>query len=144
MIVSSRTELLTGLAAILVLLVGTASVQAQELEARRYANAPVGMNFLAVAYGYSTGDIFVDLSLPVEDLDADLNLLALRYTRTLDVGGRSAKLKVLVPVMSGDWSGRDLASGILRMREPFEPPAILERAHRATGGKMHRRTRGIA
>ena len=104
-------------AAILVLLVGAASVQAQELEARKYANAPVGLNFLAVAYGYSSGDIFVDLSLPVEDLDADLNVLALRYTRTLDLGGLSAKLKVLVPVLSGDWSGRDTASDILRMRD---------------------------
>jgi hypothetical protein len=105
------------IAVTLVFLGSTASAQAQELEARKYANAPVGVNFLAIAYGYSSGDIFVDLSLPVEDLDADLNLLALRYTRTLDLRGRSAKLKAMVPVLSGDWSGRDLVSDILRRRD---------------------------
>ena len=92
-------------------------MQAQELEARKYANAPVGMNFLAVAYGYSTGDIFVDASLPIEDLDADLNLLALRYTRTLDVGGLSARLRTVVPLLSGEWSGKDLASDTSRRRD---------------------------
>ena len=105
------------LAAILALAAETTFVRAQELEARRYANTPVGMNFLAVAYGRSSGDIFVDASLPIENLDADLNVLALRYTRTLDVGGLSAKIKALVPFMSGEWSGNDLASGTFRRRD---------------------------
>lgn len=30
--------------------------------------------------------------------------------RTMDLGGRSAKLKTLVPLLSGEWSGRDLVS----------------------------------
>ena len=85
-------------------LAGT-SARGQELEPRTYANVPVGVNFIAVVYGFSSGNVFMDPALPIEDLDADVHLLAARYTRTFGLAGHSAKLRVLLPYSSGHWEG---------------------------------------
>ena len=53
-------------------------LSAQELEPRTYAQTPTGVNFIAVGYGLSTGNVLMDPALPIEGLDADLNLLFLR------------------------------------------------------------------
>lgn len=78
---------------------------AQEIEPRTYANTPVGMNFLAFAYSYSSGNVFMDPALPIEDLDARLNIAVARYIRTFDLFGASAKLKATLPWSSGHWDG---------------------------------------
>ncbi len=78
---------------------------AQEIEPRTYANTPVGLNFLAVGYSYSTGNIFMDPALPIEDLDGRVSLALVRYIRTFNLFGASAKAKVVLPVASGHWDG---------------------------------------
>lgn len=79
--------------------------RAQEIEPRTYANTPVGLNFLAVGYSYSKGNIFMDPALPIEDLDGRVNLALVRYIRTFNLFGASAKAKVVLPVASGHWDG---------------------------------------
>jgi hypothetical protein len=91
-------------------------VTAQELTARTYANAPVGLNFAGIGYGLSSGSVLVDPSLPIDDLDADLRTLLLRYTRTLDVFGKSGKVKVILPYSWADFKGV-LVGGERRQRE---------------------------
>jgi hypothetical protein len=76
---------------------------AQELEARRYVNAPVGTNFLAVGYGYATGNVLLDPSLPVEGLDANLHIIFARYVRSVGVAGKSARIFASAPATLGDW-----------------------------------------
>lgn len=99
---------------------------AQELEPRRYTQTPTGVNFIAVGYGLSTGNVLMDPALPIEGLDADLDLLFLRYTRSFALLGRSAKVKVVAPWSAGDWVGslegeeeiqrrRDSGAGDVRM-----------------------------
>lgn len=90
---------------VLTMVVSPAAVGAQEIEPRTYANTPVGMNFLAVGYSYSSGNVFMDPSLPIEDLDARLNIAFARYIRTFSLFGASAKIKALVPWSSGHWDG---------------------------------------
>ena len=77
----------------------------QELEPRTYSQTPTGVNFIAVGYGFSTGNVLMDPALPIEGLDADLDLLFLRYTRSFGFLGRSAKVKVVAPWSAGDWVG---------------------------------------
>ena len=43
-------------------LFATAPAHAQALEPRSYANAPIGVNFLLAAYGYTEGSVAVDRS----------------------------------------------------------------------------------
>ena len=45
---------------------------AQELEPRTYNNTPTGVNIVALAYAYSSGNVLLDPTLPVEDLDGKL------------------------------------------------------------------------
>ena len=81
------------------------SAAAQELEARSYANTPIDVNLLSLGYGYSSGNVLLDPTLPIEDLDGKLNVGLLGYARTFGLLERNAKLKVLVPYAVGDWTG---------------------------------------
>ena len=85
-----QTLLLAALAA-----VGVADGECQELEPRSYAPSPVGVNFVGVAYSYSTGDIVFDAALPVDDVTARVHgiLLGLSW-RTFGVFGRQAIVNV--------------------------------------------------
>ena len=78
---------------------------AQEIEPRTYANTPVGMNFLAFGYSYSSGNVFMDPALPIEDVDAQIHLAFARYIRTFSLFGRPAKIKALLPWSDGHWDG---------------------------------------
>src|SRR4029450_131386 len=59
-----RLALATGFLALVAV---APAVRAQEIEPRAYANIPTGLNFVAVGYAYSQGDISVDSSVPLED-----------------------------------------------------------------------------
>jgi hypothetical protein len=93
-----------------------ARAAAQELEPGLYQNAPVAMNVLVLGYGYSTGNVLVDASLPLEDVSAKLHGVALGYVRTLNIGGLSAKLDAQVPVAWGSFKG--VVAGEQRERSP--------------------------
>jgi Putative MetA-pathway of phenol degradation len=89
----------------MVLLCCAVHLHAQELEPRTYSNLPVGTNLLAIGYAWSNGNVLLDPALPIEDLDARIQLLFARYSRSFGLLGRNARLKVLVPWTAGDWSG---------------------------------------
>jgi len=86
-----------GIIVAIVLAALRSSSQAQDLEPRAYSNAPVGLNFLILGYGYSKGDVAFDESVPIEDarLTAHVGLLA--YARSLNVWGRAGKIDVVLP-----------------------------------------------
>lgn len=100
-----RTILVVGI------LVWATGAVAQELDARAYANAPVGVNFFGSGATFSTGGIVLDSSIPVENLDSDVVSLTFFYTRTLGVGGRLAKLKFVLPAASAEWRGNLIGEG---------------------------------
>jgi len=91
--------------AVVVVLAGPTAVGAQEFEPRTYAVAPAGLNFVAVAYGFATGAVFMDPSLPAEDVNADVHLVVMRYVRTLELFGLPSKLKLALPLSDGHWDG---------------------------------------
>ena len=115
MILKRRRWVLT-LAALVGILASASSSKAQELDARAYANAPVGVNFFGTAATFSSGSVLVDRSVPVEDLDAEIAGLGIRYARTVGVFGRSAKIKLLLPASSAEWTGT-LVGGERRSRK---------------------------
>ena len=93
------------LVALLVTLATSGVAGAQEFEPRTYAVAPPGLNFVAVGYGFATGAVFMDPSLPAEDVSADVHLVVMRYVRTLELFGLPSKLKVVLPLSDGHWEG---------------------------------------
>lgn len=70
---------------------------AQELEPRAYRTAPVGFNFLLATYQWSSGNVLIDPTVPIEDLNVDLHTATVSYMRTLGLFGRSASFTVSVP-----------------------------------------------
>ena len=81
------------------------ATSAQELEPRAYAASPVGLNFLVVVAGRSTGGVLLDPSLPIEDVQATVNSLALGYGRTFSLFGHTALAVAAVPFARADASG---------------------------------------
>jgi hypothetical protein len=98
------TRIIWGLAAS-VLVVSTFSAQAQQLEPRAYANAPVGVNFFSLGYAWSNGNVLLDPALPIENLDADIHVGLLQLSHSFSIAGDNAKFKFAIPWMASDWAG---------------------------------------
>ena len=73
------------------------SPRAQVMEPLSYTNAPIGLNFLIAGYGYLWGDVLVDPSLPIKDVDAKVSTAVLTYARVLDFWGQSGTFALVVP-----------------------------------------------
>jgi hypothetical protein len=69
----------------------------QDLAPRAYTITPIGANALTVGYTYNTGSVFVDPSLPVEDLNIHFQTQTLSYYHTLALLGRSSNITLLFP-----------------------------------------------
>jgi hypothetical protein len=78
-------------------LLGDASVRAQEIEPRAFSNAPVGVNFLIGGYAYTRGGLAFDASVPVTNPELETSSAVLGYARALDLWGLSGKVDVIVP-----------------------------------------------
>lgn len=87
-------------------------VLAQEIEPRTYTNAPVGVNFLILGYGYTDGGLAFDPTFPLKNPKLRTDNLLAAYARSLELWGRSAKVDVIFPYtwLSGS---AQLGSGIV-------------------------------
>jgi hypothetical protein len=93
---------LLSLAALGVLALGAG---AQELLPGAYVPAPVGLNFVNMAGGYSRGELSFDPSLPVEDGRAHITAFSLGYVRSIAIAGRSAQIAIIEPYVVGHVQG---------------------------------------
>jgi hypothetical protein len=87
----------TAILAAVVSLSAPLSPRAQTMEPRAYSNSPIGLNFLIAGYGYLWGDVLVDPSLPIGDLDARVHTAVATYARILDFWGQSGTLALNLP-----------------------------------------------
>lgn len=71
---------------------GAAPAAAQNLDPRSFVNTPVGVNFLILGYGYSTGNVLFDPSIALENADLTVQGPSGGYARALDVWGLSGKV----------------------------------------------------
>jgi hypothetical protein len=78
---------------------------AQEMEPRAYVPAPIGLNFVQITLARSTGGIAVDPSLPLENVDARINVATVGYLRTFALFGQTASIGAAVPYAWGEISG---------------------------------------
>jgi hypothetical protein len=83
--------------------IGTTGARAQDVEPRALTPAPVGTNVLGGALGYSWGEVVLDKSVPVKDLDGSLLSLVPSYTRFIDLFGTTGRLTVALPAATGSW-----------------------------------------
>lgn len=88
---------------------------AQELEPRAYANAPVGLNFVLVNYGFASGGFAADPALPIEDVELRFHGPLVGYARSLGIAGKAAKIAVVVP--TGFLSGQGTFESVVHERD---------------------------
>jgi hypothetical protein len=79
---------------------------AQDLEPKAYSASPVGANFLVASYVLSTGSVIFDDSLPLNDVHADVNGLALGVGHTFNLFGKLGLATVGIPAAWADVTGK--------------------------------------
>jgi hypothetical protein len=90
---------------VLSLLCVSSDLFAQDTEPRRWAQMPVGLNFIGAATNYTQGDIFLDPVLLAEDVTFKIAGAGLGYIRSFGIFGKTARIGVNVPYASGRWEG---------------------------------------
>jgi hypothetical protein len=93
---------LLSLAALLTL---SGDLESQELEPRRWAHLPIGMNFIGLGSDFRSGDINFDPALRIEDAEFEVAGVGLGYIRSFDLLGKSARIDVSLPYAAGRWQG---------------------------------------
>jgi hypothetical protein len=63
------------------------------------------MNFLALAWQHSSGGVTTDATLPITNVDADIDSALAGYSRTFALAGRTASLGFVLPYTQADVSG---------------------------------------
>ena len=99
-------------------------VYSQDLEPRYLSDVPIGLNIMLATYGYSTGNILLDNSLPVEDLNAKLNTIGLAYVRSFKMLNKLAKFDAIVPYSFANFSGVVNSIDSSTTRNGFGDPLI--------------------
>jgi hypothetical protein len=89
-------------AALLLLGLGT---NAQELEPRRWAHIPGGVNFFGVGYALTDADIYLDPVLLIEDAEAEIHTLGVSFIHVFELFGKTSRIDMSVPFSSGRWEG---------------------------------------
>jgi hypothetical protein len=82
---------------ILLFLLFPAIISAQNLDPRAYARFPVDMSFIAVGLGYSYGNVLLDPSLPLKDLDADMESPMIGVGHTMNLFGFTSQVYATLP-----------------------------------------------
>lgn len=78
---------------------------AQEIEPRAFVPSPAGVTFVAVAFGRSTGGILTDPSLPVDNVEAEIDTSGIGVGHTFGLAGRLASATVVLPRIAGHFTG---------------------------------------
>lgn len=82
------------------------------------------MSFFVLAYGYSSGNVFLDKALPIEDTEAKVHSLSLAFATTFSLFNRMTKLDVVVPFSNGTWEGLLNGEPASAERTSFEDPMV--------------------
>ena len=101
----TQTKPIFELLVLLLVLFNAGPAQAQDLEPRRWSHLPVGLNVIGAGLGTSSGEIFIDPVLLIEDVTFDLHVAGLSYVHSFGLFSKSARIDVTIPYASGRWEG---------------------------------------
>lgn len=83
----------------------SSNTPAQELEPQSFARAPTRLHIFILGYAYSTGNILLDRSLPIENAHAKTHAVTLGYAQVFGLFGQMAMFNVVIPMATGTWEG---------------------------------------
>ena len=78
---------------------------AQDLEPRRWTALPSGTNVIGIGYGHTSGDLFFDPVLDLENASVEMDTVALSYVRGFSIAGQAARFDSLIPWQTARWEG---------------------------------------
>jgi len=87
------------------LCLGAAGGEAQDLTPRFYWPSPTGTRVAIVGYQYSAGDVLMDRSLPIYGVDSRINTGYVGYMHTFGLWGRTTNVIVELPYSWGVTEG---------------------------------------
>jgi hypothetical protein len=79
--------------------------KAQDLEPRRWSHLPSGITVVGVGYSYTDSFVYFSPFWKIRDATAEINTIGVSVLRTFDMAGKSARVSVLLPYVSGRWEG---------------------------------------
>jgi hypothetical protein len=97
-------------------LIFTQFVSAQDLDPRAYARVPVNITFAGLGFGYTYGNVIVDQTLPLKDLDAKMESPMIGVGHTLDLFGFTSQVYAALPYAWAQISGKILGEDETRTR----------------------------
>ena len=78
---------------------------AQQLEPRRWSHLPVDVSFASTAYAYTDADISFDPVLRIENATMEMHSFPVKYIRTFELAGKSARIDWTQAYQHACWSG---------------------------------------
>lgn len=84
---------------------GAGPARAQQLEPRAYAPVPVGAKTAGLIYVHSSGDVTLDPSVPIENLQAQVQIVAPYFARFFGLFDRLASVSIVAPAARVDANG---------------------------------------
>ena len=82
-----------------------AEASAQELEPRAFSPSPIGTNFAVAAFTHASGDVSLDPSVPVTNVQANINVYTAGYAHTFELLRRQANVAIAVPYFRAGVTG---------------------------------------
>jgi hypothetical protein len=92
-------------AVVIAALASVAGLSGQELEPRRWGHLPLGTNFAGMGYIRTEGDIAFDPVLRLEDVEVEMDTVALKYIRAYEMFCKSARFDLTQAYQDGSWTG---------------------------------------
>lgn len=81
-------------------------LSAQDLDPRAYARVPINITFAGAGFGYSYGNVILDTSLPVQDLDAKIQAPVILMGHTMDLFGFTTQIYAALPYAWAEVEGK--------------------------------------
>lgn len=101
----NKTNQLKAILSISLGLLFSSILLSQDVEPRRWASMPLGVNAIGFGYAYTSGDVFFDPLLEATDVTYKGNTFVGSYVRPLKLWNKLGRLDILVPFSSSKWEG---------------------------------------
>ena len=72
-------------------------ISAQDLDPRAYARVPIDLTFVGLGFGYSYGNVLLDPSLPLKNLDANIQSPLILAGHTMELFGFTSQIHATLP-----------------------------------------------
>ncbi|WP_255573015.1 transporter [Hanstruepera marina] len=82
-----------------------ATLNAQDIEPRRWTPIPLGVHVIGGGYVHTFGDLIFDPVLQAEDVTIAIHAAALSFVQPLKVGNKLGRIDVLLPYADAKWDG---------------------------------------